>query len=221
MNILIIHAHPEPASFNAAMTERARDTLARLGHDVVVSDLYRMGFDPVSDRRNFTGEADGAYLKMQAEELRASATGGFVPQVQAEIDKLLACDVLIFQFPIWWLSLPAMLKGWIDRVFACGIVYGGGRYFDSGVLRGKRAMCALTVGGPQEVYSEAGLYADVEQILFPIHRGTFGFTGMTALEPFVVYGPNRMEDAARRAELDRYAHHLEQLDQARVLPMPG
>ena len=53
-NFLIIHAHHEPASFNGALTDRARTVLQRLGHSVVVSDLYKEGFDPVSDRRNFT-----------------------------------------------------------------------------------------------------------------------------------------------------------------------
>lgn len=221
MRALIVHAHPEPASFNAAMTAQAGETLRSLGHEVVVSDLYRMGFDPVSDRRNFLEMADPAYLKLQAEELHASAKAGFAPDVQAEIDRLLACDLLILQFPIWWLGMPAILKGWVDRVFACGMAYGGGRYFSKGALRGKRAMCALTVGGPRAVYSATGLYDEVEQILFPIHRGLFGFTGMTALEPFVVYGPNRMEQDARRAELDRYARHLEHLDTARILPMPA
>lgn len=219
MNVLIVHSHPEPDSFNAAMTRRAVETFNRLGHHPVVSDLYAMGFDPVSDRRNFTKVADPAYLKMQAEEQHASAHGGFEPALAAEMGKLLAADVLILQFPIWWLSLPAILKGWIDRVFACGVVYGGGRYFEGGVLAGKRAFCSLTVGGPQDVYSSEGLYTEVEDILFPVHRGTFGFTGMTVLEPFVVYGPNRMDAPAREAELERYARHLERLDEARVLPV--
>lgn len=190
------------------MTARAVDTLGRFGHAVTVSDLYAMGFDPVSDRRNFRAQADPSYLKMQNEELHAAREGGFVPEVQAEMDKLLACDLLILQFPIWWLSVPAILKGWIDRVFACGVAYGGGRYFDGGVLRGKRALCALTVGGPPSAYSERGVYAEVESILYPIHHGTFAFTGFTVLDPFVVYGPSRMTQAEREGELDRYAARL-------------
>jgi len=220
MKVLIVHAHPEPTSYNAAMTRQAVQTLQSLGHKVVVSDLYRMGFDPVSDRRNFLGQVDPVRLKMQAEELHAAAIAGFAADVQEQIDRLLDCDLLILQFPIWWLGMPAILKGWIDRVFACGIAYGGGRYFSTGALSGKRAMCALTLGGPREVYSADGLYDEVEQILFPIHRGIFGFTGCTVLEPFAVYGPNRMDEEGRRAELARYAHHLEHLDAARILPMP-
>jgi NAD(P)H dehydrogenase (quinone) len=217
MKTLIVHAHPEPASFNAAMTALAADTLAGIGHRPVISDLYRMGFDPVSDRRNFLAAADPDFLELQSEEKHAAASNGFAPDLQAEIDKVLACDLLILQFPIWWLSLPAILKGWIDRVFACGVAYGGGRYFASGVFRGKRAMCALTVGGPASTYAQGGPYRAIEPILYPVHRGTLAFTGFTVLEPFVVYGPGQMDAAARQRELARYVGHLRRLDQARIL----
>jgi NAD(P)H dehydrogenase (quinone) len=219
MNVLIVHAHPEPKSFNGAMTQRAVEVLRAQGHKVCISDLYAMNFDPVSDRRNFLTTADPDYLRLQNEELHAVRSHSFEPLIQTEIDKLLACNLLIFRFPIWWLSLPAILKGWVDRVLACGVAYGGGRYFDNGVLHGKRAMCALTVGGPAPVYSAAGLYADVESILYPVHHGIFGFTGMTALEPFVVYGPSRMSNEDRALELDRFEEHLANVENAHRLPL--
>lgn len=220
MNVLIVHAHPEPKSFNTAMTQRAVATLRAAGHDPVVSDLYAMGFDPISDRRNFTTVADKVILNIQNEELFAVQHSGFTPLLKAEMDKLVACDLLIFQFPIWWLSLPAILKGWVDRVFACGVAYGGGRYFDGGAMRGRRAMCALTLGGGQQVYSDQGFYAGLEAVLFPIHHGVFGFAGFDVIEPFAVYGPSRMSDAERADALDRYAERLLGLDRARILPMP-
>lgn len=220
MNVLIVHAHPEPNSFNGAMTRRATETLAKAGHIVAISDLYAMAFDPVSDRRNFMSVADPHYLRLQNEEAHASASDGYVPTLQAEMDKLFACELLIFQFPIWWLGPPAILKGWIDRVFAVGRAYGGGRYFDEGVFGGKRAMCAVTVGGPRDVYSARGVYAELEDILFPIHRGLFAFTGISVIEPFVVYAPNRVDPAERQRHLDRYEHYLLNLDAARVIPSP-
>ena len=60
------------------------------------------------------------------------------------MDKLFWCDALILQFPLWWFSLPAMLKGWVDRVFASGgRIYGGGKWYDRGVFAGKRWRTAL------------------------------------------------------------------------------
>lgn len=208
MRVFIVHAHHEPTSFNAAMTREAAAALEAAGHQVVVSDLYAMGFDPVSDRRNFLTAVDPDRLRQQTEEAHASAHDSFAPELQAEMNKLAWCNVLIFQFPIWWLGAPAILKGWIDRVFASGRAYGGGRYFDRGVFTGKRAMCALTVGGLEPVYAEDGFYPPVEQLLWPVNHGVFAFAGFTVIEPFVVYGPNRITAEARAVYLDRYRERV-------------
>lgn len=220
MKVFIVHAHHEPTSFNGAMTRAGAAALRAAGHDVEVSDLYAMGFDPVSDRRNFTTVADPTRLKQQVEEGHASAHGGFAPDLQAEMDKLAACDALIFQFPLWWLGLPAILKGWVDRVFAVGRAYGGGRFFSRGVFLGKRAMCAVTVGGPAPVYTDVGIYGPISAILFPIHHGIFSFAGFTVVEPFVVYGPARISEAERAAYLERYTARLLDLERAPTIQGP-
>lgn len=217
MRVLIVFAHAEPSSFNGSMLRTGVTALTAAGHEVEVSDLYAMGFDPVSDRRNFVTIANPDQLRQQAEEAVASSSGGFVPSLQAEMDKLAWCDVLVFQFPIWWLGLPAILKGWVDRVFAVGRAYGGGRWFEGGFFAGKRAMCAVSVGGLQDVYSPTGVYAPIEDVLFPIHRGIFAFTGFAVVEPFVVYGPGRIGAAEREAYLDGYVERLLTLDTAPLL----
>lgn len=208
MRVLIVHAHPEAASFNASMMREAVSTLSGAGHEVEVSDLYAIGFDPVSDRRNFRTVADPERLDQQREEAFASAHGGYAAELQAEMDKVAWCDALILQFPLWWLGMPAILKGWIDRVFAVGRSYGGGRWFDRGLHAGKLALCSVTVGGPPELYSERGFYGPLQQVLFPIHRGILGFTGFTVVEPFIVYGPHRMSRADRVARLGDYRRRL-------------
>jgi NAD(P)H dehydrogenase (quinone) len=217
MRVFIVHAHHEPTSFNGAMTLEATGTLRAAGHEVVVSDLYAMGFDPVSDRRNFVTVRDPDRLKQQNEEEYASEHGGYVPSLQAEMDKLAWCDTLIFQFPLWWLGLPAILKGWVDRVFAVGRAYGGGRYFGKGVFVGKRAMCSLTVGGPPAVYSSVGAYGPIAPILFPIHHGIFGFAGFAVIEPIVVHAPARISREEREGHLARYRERLLNLETAPTL----
>jgi len=221
MRVFIVHAHPEEKSFSGAMTATAREALAGAGHEVVVSDLYCMGFDPVSGRHNFTTVQDPAYFKQQPEEAHAAAHDGFAPEIQAEHDKLFWCDVLIFQFPLWWFGLPGILKGWVDRVFAAGgRTYGGGKWYDRGVFVGKRAMCALTIGGGPPIYSENGLNGPIDQILFPINHGMFYFTGFTVIEPFLVHGPARMSDTERNAELERYRTRILSLATAPTLAYP-
>ncbi|HVV74265.1 MAG TPA: NAD(P)H-dependent oxidoreductase [Verrucomicrobiae bacterium] len=218
MKIFIVHAHPESESFNGAMTQAATAAATTAGHEVLVSDLYAMGFDPVSDRRNFKTIKDPKRFDQQEEEEYANERSGFASELQAEMDKLAWCDALIFQFPLWWLGMPAVLKGWVDRVLAAGFAYGGGRYFDRGVFSGKRAMCSVTVGGPRAAYSTSGIYGPMHSILFPIHHGIFAFVGFTVLEPFVVYGPGRMNADQRRACLDDYRQRLLSLEAASLIP---
>lgn len=133
MRVLIVHAHHEPKSFSSALARQASETLRAASHDVVVSDLYAERFDPVSDRRNFTSVHDPAYLKQQLEEREATRVGGFAPALEAEIQKLEWCDLLIFNFPLWWFGMPAILKGWVDRTFAMERIYGGAKLYENGL----------------------------------------------------------------------------------------
>lgn len=111
MRVLIVYAHPEPQSFNGALFETAIETLEAAGHTVMTSDLYAMGFEPVSDRRNFQLARDPDFLKLQQEELYATERDSFSPELDAEMAKLEEAELLIFLFPLWWFGLPAILKG--------------------------------------------------------------------------------------------------------------
>lgn len=159
MNVLIVYWHPEPQSFNGALFRTAVSTLTAAGHQVKTSDLHARNFDPASSRQNFTSVKNADYLKVQLEEMHASKTNGFAPDIADEIEKLEWCELMIWQFPLWWFGLPAVLKGWVDRVFAMGRIYGGGRVYDKGVLRGKQAFLSLTTGGPAAGYASGGLLA--------------------------------------------------------------
>ncbi|MGD8702444.1 MAG: NAD(P)H-dependent oxidoreductase [Desulfosarcina sp.] len=208
MNILIIHAHPEPKSFNAAMTATAVDWFTANGDAVTVSDLYAMNFDPVSDRRNFLTAKDPSYYKQQIEEIHASQIDGFSSDIKNEIEKLEACDGLILQFPLWWFGMPAILKGWADRVLVMGRVYGGGKFYDNGAFKGRRAMVSVSTGGPETMYRSDGLNGDIHQILFPINHGILRFTGFDVLPPFIAYAPAHVNDEDRRSYLDMYRKRL-------------
>ena len=208
MKVLIVYWHPEPRSFNGAMFRAASEAMAAAGHEVRTSDLHEMGFDPVSSRKNFTTVKDPDYLKLQIEEMNATETNGFSPEVEAEIAKVEWCDLMIWQFPLWWFGLPAVLKGWVDRVFAMGRTYGGGRIYETGVFRGKRAMLSLTTGGPEDAYRKGAFNGDISSILRPIHRGMLQFTGFDVLEPQIVYGPVRSTDDERQQQLAAYASRL-------------
>ena len=182
-------------------------------------DLYAIGFDPVSDRRNFQVQSNPSRYDQQVEERHASATAGFSSELQSEMDRLANCDVLILQFPIWWLGMPAIMKGWIDRVFAIGVTYGGGRWFDRGMMRGKKAMLAVTIGGTEGAYSTDGIYGPVADVLRPINHGILAFCGFDVVEPFLAYAPARKDERERRQIFDSYADRLRNIETAPQLPI--
>lgn len=218
MKVFIVHAHHEPKSFNGALTRAAESALLAQGHEVHISDLYAMGFDPVSDRRNFTTTGDSDYLKQQVEEAHATAEGGFASDIAAELEKLDWCDVLIFQFPLWWFGLPAILKGWVDRVFAMDRIYGGGRWFDNGYFRGKRAMLSLTTGGLPGPFSKTGIVGDIHAHLHPIQYGMLRFVGFDVLPPFIAWGPARADEARRKANIDAYVERVLSIPETDPIP---
>src|SRR5687767_12931505 len=115
MNVLIVHAHPEPLSFNAALTTAATAALRAAGHVVTVSDLYAEHFDPVAGRHDFLQTANPERFHYQTEQAHAAANRSFAPDLAREQARLLAADLLVLQFPLWWGAPPAILKGWLDR----------------------------------------------------------------------------------------------------------
>lgn len=208
MNVLIVHWHPEPASFCSALMQTAVSALGEAGHDVMLSDLFAMDFDPVYSRENFISVADADYFKPQQEEAEAWRQRMFNPQLQGEIDKLLAADLLVLNFPLWWFGLPAAMKGWVDRTFAYGAVYGFGHIYESGMLEGKRSLLSFTTGGPEEMYRKGGKNGDIHAILRPIQRGMLAFTGCSVLAPNICYQPAHISGQQRQSLLDAYRKRL-------------
>jgi NAD(P)H dehydrogenase (quinone) len=142
-----------------------------------------------------------------ADSRRAFTEGTQTADVAAEQDKLRRADLVIFQFPMWWFSMPAIMKGWFERVYAYGFAYGVGEHsekrwgkrYGEGALRGKRAMLVVTTGGWAEHYSERGINGPIDDLLFPIQHGMLFYPGFDVLPPFVVFKSGAM-DPTRHAE---------------------
>ncbi|WP_183574921.1 NAD(P)H-dependent oxidoreductase [Mucilaginibacter sp. X5P1] len=209
MNILIIYAHPEPKSMNGAMYRTAIEHLTAAGHNVKTSDLYAMRFDPVSDRDNFTSVHDASFFKQQLEEMHATETNGFAEHINAEQEKVEWCDLMIWQFPLWWFSVPAILKGWVDRVFAMGRFFKNSHLYDTGIFNGKKALLSLTTGSPADNYVDGGFNGDIAGVLRPLHRGIFEFTGFSVLRPQIIYAPVRQRQEILVEELENWKKRLD------------
>lgn len=201
MRTLIVHAHPEPASLNGSLTRRAAATLEKAGHEVRISDLYAMNWKPVVDASDF-GAAASRPLRVVRDSGRAFDTGDLTADVRAEQEKLLWADTIIFQFPLWWYAMPAILKGWVDRVFTSHFAYGVGEHSDAkygerfgeGTLAGRKALLSVTIGGAAPHYAARGVNGPIDDLLFPIQHGILFYPGIEPLPPFVVYGSDRLAD---------------------------
>jgi NAD(P)H dehydrogenase (quinone) len=213
MNILIVFAHPEPRSFNGALLGVAREAFAAQGAEVQVSDLHAMEFNPVPSAADFTDRAPGQPLDYFAEQKRAHAAGTLADDIKGEIAKVAWCDFLILQFPLYWFSMPAILKGWVDRVFVPGFAFGGGAWYERGGLMGKRAMITTTMAAFPQMMAPEGINGLLEVNLWPIQNGVLAFCGFDVLAPFVANAVPYADEAARAAILDRYGRRLAGLAQ--------
>ena len=224
MNVLWVFAHPEPHSLSGALRADGERELRELGHELRGSDLYAMRWNPVVDRADFTDGA-GERLVVSAASERAHRTGTLGADIRTEQDKLRWADAVVLQFPLWWYGMPAILKGWFDRVFVKGFAYGvrdpdtgRTRRYGDGLLRGTRALAVVTAGAPEPSLGPRGVNGDIEQLLFPLLHGTLFYTGMTVLPPFVVPGADRIADEGCAEAAARLRDRLRELPDAAPIP---
>ena len=159
MNHLVVFAHPNPKSFGKGILDTVVKASEEKGAAVKVRDLYELGFDPILKPSDFVAFKEGK-----------------VPEdIAAEQEIIRWADVITFIYPVWWTSLPAILKGYVDRVFSYGFAY---EYIDgapNGLLKGKKALLFSTTGTPDELYAANGMHASMKQTT---DQGIFNFSGM-------------------------------------------
>ncbi|OQS08589.1 NAD(P)H dehydrogenase [Chromobacterium violaceum] len=211
--ILLVYAQPEPTSLTRSLADAAVDTLTRQGHTVLQSDLYGMRWKAVLDADDFPERADTERLSFIAESGHAYANATQPPDVAEEQRKLLAADAVIFLFPLWWYGMPAILKGWFERVFAYGFGYGyrgeGNRLrYGDGLLKGKRALLATTTGGAERDFGPRGINGPLKELLFPVTHGCLFYPGMGVLPIHAVYGVNRLGREEIERQLDIWRQRL-------------
>lgn len=226
MKVFIVYAHPESASLNGHLKEEAVEGLRAAGHEVLVSDLYAMKWKAVADGDDFPNRDASEPLRYSRESGTAFRTGTQSPDVAEEQRKLLWADLVVFQFPLWWYGMPAILKGWVDRVYALGFAYGVGEHggarwgdrFGEGVLKGRRSMVAVTAGGRASHYGPRGVCGPIDAILFPIEHGNLFYPGMDVLPPVVFYEVGRATPEAVHSMAETYVKRL--LDAPTTEPIP-
>ena len=216
--VLWLSAHPEPRSLTGTLRDGGIAHLRAQGHHVVESDLYAMGWDPV------LGPADGDRAGTAADRFCVSADTRAAhlarrrpADVAREQEKLLAADALVIQFPLWWYGMPAILKGWFDRVLVSGFAFGtdpvSGRRlrFEQGPFTDKRALVALTLGDRPRAIGPRGKSGELTEMLFGLLHGTLAYTGMSVLHPWALPSADRLENGALDDVAEGLARRLDGL----------
>jgi NAD(P)H dehydrogenase (quinone) len=200
VHALWILAHPDPHSLNARLCQVGTEALRAAGWQVEESDLYATGWDPVLVKE-----------------------GG--PDVEREQLKLQRADLVVLQFPLWWYGMPAILKGWIDRVFEAGFAYdvidpetGRARKYGDGGLVGKQALAVITAGDRPGSLEPRGISGSVEDVLWPLLHGTFWYTGMEALQPHLVTRARDLTSTDVERVESELTRRLEQISEDEPIP---
>ncbi|XP_062997529.1 NAD(P)H dehydrogenase [quinone] 1 [Elgaria multicarinata webbii] len=215
---LIVLAHAERTSFNYAMKEAAVEALRKAGWSVAVSDLYAMKFNPVLSREDVTGKPkDPQNFSYPAETALAWKEGRLSRDIVEEQQKLQAADLVIFQFPLQWFGLPAILKGWFDRILTSGFSYSYSAMYDQGPFQKKKAVLSFTTGGTGSMYTPEGVNGDINIILWPIQSGTLHFCGFQVLEPQIAFSIGHTPAEGRSQILEGWKKRLATIWEERPL----
>lgn len=163
MKHVLVIAHPKANSFTLAMAKAYEEGLRANGHEVEVRDLYRLGFDP----------------RLQAGEI--PGPDGFEPADDIKAERAVIGDARAFAFfyPVWFNAPPAMLKGYLDRVFGMGFGYGMGEGGNAPLLTGRSLVSVSSSGAPKSWLVETGNW-DAMRKLFDEHFS--GVCGLAVLD---------------------------------------
>jgi NAD(P)H dehydrogenase (quinone) len=212
MTILSIYVHHEPTSLTGALKNTALSILLKQGHKILESDLYGVGFSPKAEKFDFSFLSGHHFNYMLEQKHAANRDMAFGPDIIEEINKLQEASVIIIHTPIWWQGVPAILKGWFDRVLAMGVAWDSGRIYENGLLKGKSVFLCATIGGPKEYYQLDGKHkATIEQILHPVQHGTFAFCGMNIIEPYYVFNSLGLNEKSAQEVIKDYQFRIEHL----------
>lgn len=152
MKHLIVLGHPNPESFCSSLTKELHDFLISQGDEARIRNLYEIGFNPVLSANDFSAFADNTTPD----------------DIKIEQEYIKWADHIIFIYPVWWGAMPAILKGYVDRVFSEGFAYEYVANGSVGLLKPRKGSVICTTGAPTFVYKKVHDAMDVlsKDVLF-------------------------------------------------------
>ena len=217
----VVYCHPEPRSFVGAMRDTVCDALGKSEWKITQSDLHANHFNPVASAGDFGKRECSDHLVYSLEQRHGWSNKSIAEDIAKEVELVVDADLLVLVFPLFWYSMPAQMKGWIDRVFLSGIFFGGRRVYNRAGMVGKRAMVVTSLGGRSHMFGPDALHGDLNGMLRHLLQGTLGYVGFDVCEPFYAYHVPYVDDQTRGAMLDQLDREMRSIDRRRVLPMPS
>lgn len=198
MKHLVIFAHPYEKSFINGIVKTIKESTIEVGSEIEVRDLYKLQFDPI----------------LKASDLLNLQTGEFAEDIKEEQKYIEWADLITFVYPIWWAGLPAMLKGYVDRVFCNGFAFGNSKNGPVGLLREKKAMLFSTTGIPSDIYNEIGMHQSMKQTS---DEAIFNFCGMEVLSHTFLGGV----PTSTKEEREKYLSEISAITKANCINICG
>ncbi|KAM4592276.1 NAD(P)H dehydrogenase [quinone] 1 isoform 2-T2 [Odontesthes bonariensis] len=209
---LILFAHQSQGSFNAAARDVAIQELTEQGFKVTVSDLYAMNFRASATRDDVIGGLENPeHFQYGEETMNAWKEGRLSDDITAEQRKVEEAELVIFQFPLYWFSVPAILKGWMDRVLTQGFAFSLQKMYNNGIFKNKKAMLSFTTGATETMFRPDGINGDINVALWPLQNGTLHFCGFQVLAPQIFWSPAHCPANVRAMMLDGWRARLKAL----------
>ncbi|XP_051564286.1 NAD(P)H dehydrogenase [quinone] 1-like [Myxocyprinus asiaticus] len=233
--VLIVYAHQSAGSFNAAAKDATVDVLKKQGCKVLVSDLYAMTFKATATEKDITGSVKNPEHFCYGEEtMLAWKEGRLASDIVEEHKKLQEAELVVFQvdllllvivvcclqFPMYWFSVPAIMKGWLDRVLTLGFAYTSEKRYSQGIFRDKKAMLSFTTGSHESMFSSNGINGDMNVTLWPIQNGVLYYCGFQVLAPQIFWAPMHLSPEGRENLLESWRTRLQGLLSETPLAFP-
>lgn len=197
--VFIITSHPFTHSFNFALREQAIKTFEKANWQILQSNLHQQPFKADILPCEITDELISQYGSVSQLQQQAQASAILRKDIIAEHKKLIAAELVILQFPLWWGGMPGLLKSWIDKVMTYGFAYG-----DKFAFEGKKVMLSVTTGGARDIEEQQYYLNKVTGISDDI----FKYLKMEVIAPFICHGPAAINLGQREEMLAKYAEYL-------------
>lgn len=192
MNHLVVFAHPNQKSFGKGILDAVVKASEEKGANVRVRDLYEIGFDPILKPSDFVDLQSG---KVSAD-------------IAVEQEHIKWANVITFVYPVWWASFPAILRGYVDRVFSNGFAFHNVNGAPEGLLKGKKGLLLCTTGTPSEIYSATGMHNSMKQTT---DEAVFNFVGIEEVKHVFLGSVTFVTDEHRKGYLAEVAKTVKEM----------